>query len=207
MMVGAPVGGILLDKVGPRPPLAGGLALVGSALLLMTGLQADSSFSSLWPPFVMLGAGLGFVVTASSEVIVGNAPVDDAGVAGGLQSTAIQVGGVMGTAILGSVLSSRAASVFAEQLALAGAPAAVVHRLGPAKEIVSQGAVPPLPGASGPLRSAVVVGSHEAFMIGLHTAMVVGAILALLAAFAALFVRRGPGIAGAESSRQTTLSG
>ena len=59
---------------------------------------------------MLLGAGIGLVLTASSDAIVGNAPVDDAGVAGGLQSTAVQLGGVLGTTILGSVLSSRVGS-------------------------------------------------------------------------------------------------
>jgi predicted MFS family arabinose efflux permease len=196
MMFAAPLGGLLTEKAGPRLPLAGGLGLIGVALLLLTGLEAESAFSALWPSFVMLGAGLGFVITASSEVIVGNAPVDDAGVASGLQSTAIQVGGVMGTAILGSVLSSRVGSVLLEKLTGAGVPAAAAHQLRGAKELVGQGVAPTVGGASAHLQAAVVAGSHEAFMTGLHTSMTVGAVLALIAAVAALFVQRGESTAG-----------
>jgi EmrB/QacA subfamily drug resistance transporter len=191
MMVAAPLGGILTEKLGPRPPMFAGLALIGAALLIMTGLDADSAFSALWPPFIMLGAGLGFVITSSSEAIVGNAPVDDAGVAGGLQSTAVQLGGVMGTAILGSVLSSKIGSSLLDALTGAGVPADTARQLDGAKEIVGQGNVPPLPGASASLQSAITHGSHEAFMTGLHTAMTIGAILALAAAALSLLVQRG----------------
>ncbi|HVW45596.1 MAG TPA: MFS transporter [Solirubrobacterales bacterium] len=196
MMVGSPVGGMLTGRIGPRLPLAAGLALIGLALLLMTGLGADSSSSSLVLPFVMVGIGLGLVITASAEVIVGNAPIDDAGVASGLQSTAMQVGGVMGTSILGSVLTARVGSVLFDKLTAAGVPAATATELGGAKELVGQGVAPSLPGAPAQVQAAVVSGSHEAFMIGLHTSMLIGAVLALAAAAGALFVRPGERPAG-----------
>jgi len=197
MMFGSPLGGALTEKLGPRPPLVAGLALLGAALLLMTGLEPDSGYGSLWPPLVMVGLGLGLVITASAEAIVGNAPVDDAGVASGLQSTAIQVGGVMGTAILGSILSSTVAGVLFEKLTGAGVPAPLAHQLEGAAELVGQGQAP-VQGVPADLQSAVVTGSHEAFMTGLHTSMLVGGILALAAAALALLVQRteNPGAAG-----------
>jgi EmrB/QacA subfamily drug resistance transporter len=197
MMLGSPLGGVLTEKLGPRPPLVAGLALLGAALLLMTGLDPDSGYGSLWPPLLMVGLGLGFVITASAEAIVGNAPVDDAGVASGLQSTAIQVGGVMGTAILGSILAGQVGSVLIEKLTAAGVPTALAKQLEGAKELVGQGAAP-VQGVPAKLQGAVVSGSHEAFMAGLHTSMLVGGVLALAAAGAALFVRRteNPGVGG-----------
>jgi EmrB/QacA subfamily drug resistance transporter len=198
MMFSAPLGGVLTERLGPRLPLAVGLALVGVALLLMTGLGADSGFSALWPSMAMVGIGLGFVITASAEAIIGNAPVDDAGIASGLQSTAIQVGGVMGTAILGSILTSQVGSVLFEKLTAAGVPAPTAQQLEGAKELVGQGQAP-LEGVPANLHAAVTTGSHEAFLVGFHTSMLVGGILALLAAGAALFVQRteNPGAAGA----------
>jgi EmrB/QacA subfamily drug resistance transporter len=191
MMFSSPLGGVLTERFGPRLPLSLGLALVGVALLLMTGLGVDSGFDELWPPMVMVGLGLGFVVTASAEAIVGNAPVDDAGVASGLQSTAIQVGGVMGTAILGSVLSSTVGSVLFEKLTAAGVPAPLARHLEGSNELVGQGGAP-LEGVPAGLHAAVSTGSHEAFLAGFHTSMLVGGILALAAAAVALLVQRTP---------------
>jgi EmrB/QacA subfamily drug resistance transporter len=200
MMFASPLGGVLTEKLGPRVPLVLGLGLVGVALLLMTGIEPDSGFAAFGPSLVMIGAGLGFVITASAEAIVGNAPVDDAGVASGLQSTAIQVGGVMGTAILGSVLSSTVGSVLFEKLTGAGVPAEVARGLEGAKELVGQGAAPPVPGASAQLQAAVTAGSHEAFIAGFQTSMLIGAILTLAAAVAALFVSgKTAAAAGAEA--------
>jgi EmrB/QacA subfamily drug resistance transporter len=198
MMFSSPLGGVMTERLGPRPPLVIGLGLTAAALFLMTGLGADSGFGALAVPMAMVGIGLGFVITASAEAIVGNAPVDDAGIASGLQSTAIQVGGVMGTAILGSILSSTVGSVLFEKLTDAGVPSALASQLQGAKELVGQGQAP-TQGVPAKFTEAVVTGSHEAFLAGFHTSMLVGGILALLAAIAACFVRRteNPGAAEA----------
>ena len=191
LMVCAPLSGVLTERFGPRPAMVGGLAAVAAALFLLTGLHADSGYQALWPPFALLGVGIGLVLTASSDAIIGNASVDDAGIAGGLQTTAVQLGGVLGTAILGSVLTSRVGSVLVGDLTAAGAPAPIAEKFSAAKELVSQGVAPTVPGMPAPLAHAVASGSHEAFMSGLQTSMLVAAITAAVGAVLALFVRRG----------------
>ena len=189
LMVSAPLSGFITERFGPRPAMVAGLGGVAAALCLLTSLQTDSGYDSLWPAFVLLGAGIGLVLTASSDAIVGNASVDDAGVAGGLQSTAVQLGGVLGTTILGSVLSSRVGSVLFGELTGAGTPEPVAAKLAPAKELIAQGVAPSIPGAP-PLSAAIAQGSHAAFMTGLHTSLIVAAIAAATGAVLALFVRR-----------------
>ncbi|MGH3961295.1 MFS transporter [Mycobacterium sp.] len=191
LMVTAPLSGVLTERFGPRPAMVVGLAAVAAGLFSLIFLRTDSGYQALWPAFVLLGAGIGLVLTASSDAIIGTASVDDAGVAGGLQSTAVQLGGVLGTTILGSVLSSRVGSVLVDQLTGAGTPAPVAAKLSAAKELVAQGITPTVPGMPAPLVHAVAQGGHSAFMIGLHTSMVVAAIAAAVGAVLALFVRRG----------------
>ncbi|MDT5012249.1 MAG: hypothetical protein QOH57_3866 [Mycobacterium sp.] len=190
LMVSAPVSGFLTERFGPRPSMVSGLVAVATALFLLTSLATDSGYNALWPAFVLLGAGIGLVLTASSDAIVGNASVDDAGVAGGLQSTAVQLGGVLGTTILGSVLSSRVGSVLHGELTTAGTPEPIAEKLGAAKELISQGVAPSTPGAPVQLSAAIARGSHEAFMVGLHTSLLVAAACAAAGAVLALFGRR-----------------
>ncbi|OBG27572.1 MFS transporter [Mycobacterium sp. 852002-51057_SCH5723018] len=191
LMITAPLSGFLTEKFGPRPAMVVGLAAVAAALFSLGFLHTDSGYQALWPGFVLLGAGIGLVLTASSDAIIGNADVDDAGLAGGLQSTAVQLGGVLGTTILGSVLSSRVGSVLFDQLTGAGVPATVAAKVTAAKELVAQGVSPTVPGMSAPLAHAVAQGSHSAFMVGLHASMVVAAVAAAVGAVLALFVGRG----------------
>lgn len=190
LIISASIGGFVTEKLGPRIPMVVGMIAVAIALALLTQLEATSSYGALWPAFVLLGIGIGWVMTASSEAIVGNAPVDDAGVAGGLQSTATQLGGVIGTAVLGSVLSSRVGSVLVDKLIGAGTPSAVATQLKGTTEYVAQGVAPTVPGASPAVQHAVTVGSHDAFITGLHTSMEVGIIAAVVGAALSLLVSR-----------------
>ena len=190
MVVAAPLSGVLTEKFGPRPAMVSGLAGVAGGLVLLGRLQADSGYGAIWPAFALLGAGIGLVLTASSEAIVGNAPVEDAGVAGGLQSTSVQLGAVLGTTILGSVLSSTVGSTLPDSLTTHGVPTPITEKLAAATELVAKGVVPPLPGAPAPLTAAVTAGSHDAFVAGLQLAMQVGAGAAAVGAALALLVRR-----------------
>ncbi|HZA09714.1 MFS transporter [Mycobacterium sp.] len=191
LMVAAPLSGVVTEKFGPRPAMVAGLAAVAAALFSLTYLHTDSGYAALWPAFVLLGAGIGLVLTASSDAIIGNASVDDAGLAGGLQSTGVQLGGVLGTTILGSVLSSRVGSVLVGQLTGAGTPAPIAEKLTAANELVAQGLAPEIPGMPAALARAVATGSHGAFMYGLHTSLLVAAIMAAVGAVLATLVRRG----------------
>lgn len=191
MMLMAPLSGVMTERFGPRPAMVTGLLGVAGGLALLSRLGVDSGYGAIWPAFALLGVGVGLVLTASSDAIVGNAPVDDAGVAGGLQSTSVQLGAVLGTTILGSVLSSKVGSTLVGQLTAAGTPGPVADKLVPAKELVAKGMAPSIPGAPPQLTAAITAGSHEAFMAGLQLSMWVGAAAAAVGAVLALFVRRG----------------
>ena len=58
-----------------------------------------------------LGLGLSPVMVGATGVIVGNPPVELAVVASGLQSTAIQLGGTLGIAVLGAIMSAKVSSL------------------------------------------------------------------------------------------------
>ena len=61
-------------------PAAGVGSAANDATRLMGGtLGVDSGYSALWPWFLLIGIALGLVVVASSEAIVGNAPVERGG--------------------------------------------------------------------------------------------------------------------------------
>lgn len=195
-VVSAPVSGLLTGRFGPRVPITIGLLAVGFSMTALLLLDTDSSFTVLWPPMVGLGVGIGLVVVASTEAIVGNTPVDLAGVAGGMQSTCMQLGGVLGSAVLGSVLASRVGSVLVDKLTAAGVPPAVAPSFLAAKEYVSQGVAPVPPHTPAPLAQAITSGSHAAFMSGLHVALIVAAALAFLGAAVAPLIRRGSAPAG-----------
>ncbi|XVQ12982.1 MFS transporter [Spirillospora sp. CA-255316] len=190
-IVASPLAGALTSRFGPRVPLSLGMAFTAAAMFGLSRVGAEAPYSQLWPWFVLVGLAFGFVMVGGTEAIVGNAPPQLAGVAGGLQQTAAQVGGVLGTAVLGTILSTRVGDVLVGRLTEAGVPAPAAERLQGAGGLVSQGVAPVPPGTPAPAAEAITTGSHLAFMDGFQSALTVAGGVALVAILAALLVRRG----------------
>lgn len=190
------IGARLVERFGPWLPITGGLLATSVALFSLATLQVESSYLHLWPPFVLIGLGIGLVVTAATDAIVGNVPVDEAGVASGIQVTAIQLGGVLGTAVGGSLIGATVAGELLSRLLSAGVPPAVARTVARSSAVVSQGLAPAPAGSSAHVARAIAQGSHAAFMAGLHLTMAVAGSAALIGAALGPFVRRGSTPAG-----------
>ncbi|MEU2439659.1 MFS transporter [Streptomyces rubradiris] len=191
-LVASPLGAALTARFGARFCMPLGMLLQAAACFTLLTWSGDSSYATMWPPFVALGLGVGMVLSASSDAIVGNAPVRDGGVAGGLQATTLQIGGALGTSVLVSVISARVGSTLGNELTGAGVPGGLAGKLAEAKDAVAMGVAPVSPGMPDTLRAAVVEGSGRAFMNGVHASAVVTGVLCLLgAALAAAGMRGG----------------
>jgi DHA2 family multidrug resistance protein-like MFS transporter len=116
--VAGPLAGLLLARTGSRPLILGGLALTALALCALA-LAVDQTGLPKMLILVALGLGLGVTITASSNAIMNNAPVERAGMAASIEEVSFELGGVLGIALLGSVLSARYMSAMAIPPALA----------------------------------------------------------------------------------------
>ncbi len=209
--VAAPLGALMNDRLGPRFAVPFGMTSMTVALGLLLLLHRDSTYVHLWPSFVLLGLGVGVVIVAASDAIVASAPPEEAGIAGGIQATGLQLGGVLGTSVLGSVLASHVGTVIGANLTAAGVPAPIAHQLVAAKQLIAQGLAPQMPGATAQLQAAVTAASQGAFMSGLHLALVIAAVVCLATAVLGAFITRpepvGPTVSpGATSSTAHDLS-
>ncbi|WP_031002154.1 MFS transporter [Streptomyces sp. NRRL F-5727] len=192
-VVASPLGAALTDRFGPRLTMPLGMVLQAIACFGMLGWGADASYALMWPPFIALGLGVGMVMASSSDAIVGNAPVRDGGVAGGLQATALQVGGALGTSVLVSLIGGKVGATLTGELTAAGVPAQAAQALHEARDAVAMGVAPVAAEMPAPLKAAVVEGSHHAFMNGVHTSLLVAGTLCVLGALLAVVgVRRSP---------------
>src|SRR6266567_886092 len=111
LIIGSPIAGTLISRTGPRIPIMAGMSMAAVAMFGLSHLAASASPNDTIVWFVLLGLGLSPVMVGATDIIVGNAPEQLAGVAGGLQSTAMQLGGTLGTAVLGAVMSAKISSV------------------------------------------------------------------------------------------------
>ncbi|PPS72936.1 MULTISPECIES: MFS transporter [Streptomyces] len=191
MIVGSPLAGAMITKLGPRVPLAGGMALTAIAMYGMSTLETDtgSGIMSLW--FALLGLGLAPVMVGATEVIVGNAPMELSGVAGGLQQAAMQIGGSLGTAVLGAVMASKVNSDLAGNWEKAGLPPLTPEQEHQASEAVQVGVPPVAPGTPDAIAAKITGVAHDTFISGMSTASLVAAGVAVVAVLVALLTKRG----------------
>ncbi|MFN4062157.1 MAG: hypothetical protein ACK4IA_15570 [Paracoccus hibiscisoli] len=82
--------------------LSGALALTGMALLVY--LVTHQGPPALW--LAVMGVGVGATMTAASSVIILSAPEDRAGMAASIEEVSFELGGALGIAVLGSVMSA-----------------------------------------------------------------------------------------------------
>ncbi|KUN05126.1 tetracenomycin C resistance and export protein [Streptomyces yokosukanensis] len=191
MIVGSPLAGAAITKLGPRIPLAGGMAATAIAMYGMSTLKADtgSGVMSIW--FALLGLGLAPVMVGATEVIVGHAPMELSGVAGGLQQAAMQIGGSLGTAVLGAVMASRVDSDLAGNWNGAGLPKLTPDQLGKASEAVQVGVAPVPKGVPEQVAAKITDVAHDTFISGMSLASLVAAGVAAVAVLVALLTKRG----------------
>lgn len=181
----APLGALLTSKVGPRKIAALGLALMAVGLLLLTRVDAGTSYWWMAVPFVVIAFGSGFAIPSAADLLVGGAPVHLAGVAGGFQTTCIQIGGAIGTAVLSAIVAAKVVP----EVQAAGLPE-------DAQEA----------GAAGVVFDAVPA-INDAFIAGVHTGLVVAAGLCAVVAAAVMIAVREPAHHDFDTVLEETVEG
>ncbi len=110
--VAGPLAGLALPRYGAERILSTSLALSATgALLYLLGHGA-----ALWVQilsFSLLGFGIGAAMTAASSAMLLHAPPDRAGMAASIEEVSYELGGALGIAILGSLMSAVYSAAFA----------------------------------------------------------------------------------------------
>ncbi|MGB3409775.1 MAG: MFS transporter [Microthrixaceae bacterium] len=97
----------LSAKLGTKPTLLTGMAIAAAGLAtLAVSASVDGGYLSVLPGLLIIGLGTGLAMTPSTEAITSALPADKQGVASALNDTTREVGGAVGVALLGSILSS-----------------------------------------------------------------------------------------------------
>jgi Major Facilitator Superfamily len=193
------VTGALISKVQARFLLAAGLGITGIGLLLMGGLDPADEWTALLGGFLLGGAGVGLINPVIADVAVSVVPKEQSGMAAGINDTFRQVGIAVGIAAWGAIFLGRGAAKVEE--VAAGTPAATGERPRQLVEAVSSGnldqalaSVPP--GARDQVRTA----ANEGFLAGLNDIVMLGGILSIAGAVAALWLVREKDIERAEAT-------
>ncbi|MFI6406018.1 MFS transporter [Streptomyces sp. NPDC050548] len=208
VFLGAAVTGRLTPKLGMKPMVVTGMVLGTVAVLLLTQVDKTSTYGDFLPTLMLLGFAVGLSVSPATDTIMGSFPENELGVGGGANDTALELGGSLGIAILGSLLGT----VYKDKLTdLVGGhlPAAALDN---AKDSVGGGLavaqeIARTPSAGPQQAQALVDAVHEAFAHGVAQTSLVGGIIMAAGTLIVLAVLPGRRAAGepeakvAESSR------
>ncbi|GGW71776.1 hypothetical protein GCM10010503_56320 [Streptomyces lucensis JCM 4490] len=140
----------LLRRFGARATTAAATALLSLGVLVLSGVTAAPALAC---GFALLGAGFGTVMVAATQVIVRQADVKVAGVAGGLQQTALNVGPAVGVAAATALLDAGTGPALLALAAVAALGVPLAWAL-PA----SDGVAPPTPTAGQRVHNGVPAG-------------------------------------------------
>jgi EmrB/QacA subfamily drug resistance transporter len=117
----------LSARVGPRPVLLAGLALLAAGLGWLSRVPAHAGFlGDLLPVVLLLGAGAGLTLPATVMLAMSGVAEAEAGLASGLVNTGQQIGGVLGISVLATLGGYRASFGTAAVLELVALVVAVV---------------------------------------------------------------------------------
>jgi hypothetical protein len=207
VFVGATLTGRLTPKLGMKPMVVAGMAIGTAAVLLLTRIDAGSTYTDFLAPVMMLGFAVGLSVSPATDTIMGSFPENELGVGGGANDTALELGGSLGIAVLGSLLGT----AYRDKLGdLVGGrlPAAALDT---AKDSVGGGLavaeqVAKNPSAGGPQQAQALVDAvHESFAHGVAQTSLIGGIIMAAGTLIVLAVLPGFRIGGKGRPEQETV--
>ncbi|MEU4241746.1 MFS transporter [Actinoplanes sp. NPDC026619] len=178
-MIFAPRSAAMVKRFGPKAVSTVGLLLVAIGLSAWPFIGATTPIWIVGAAFFLMGVGMANVMPSATESIMAALPREKAGVGSAVSNTIRQLGGALGVAVLGAILSS----AYRDNLGSAtdGLPQAAADA---AKESISGAyGVAERAGAAAP---NLISGANDAFLTAMHYAAIGSVIFALLGAVVAL---------------------
>jgi EmrB/QacA subfamily drug resistance transporter len=106
-VVAAGVAQALTTKLGPKPVIAVGLALLTGGMIWYSQIPVHGKYASdLLPGYLMVGVGIAFAFVPVSIAALAGVVEREAGLASGLINTSQQIGGALGVAVASTVYTS-----------------------------------------------------------------------------------------------------
>ena len=105
MMVGAPISGALVKRVGPRLLISASMLLMTVGILMLTQVEVDTSTSYVMAALATFGLAAGLGMAPLTDTVMAAVPVDDAGIGSAVNDVTRELGGALGIALVGSLVN------------------------------------------------------------------------------------------------------
>jgi EmrB/QacA subfamily drug resistance transporter len=180
MIVASKLSVAMTRRFGTKLTVATGLAHVAGSMLLIAGFDTGTGDMQIAMALGTMGQGIGLAMSPATDAIMSSLPRAKAGIGSAMNDVVREVGGTLGIAVLGSLLSSSYGSGMEEATTGLPAPAAeaVSDSVGGAHEVAAQ-----IGGGAGDKLIAMADG---AFVDAMATTASIAAAAAVIGALIAL---------------------
>ncbi len=180
------IGGKLMLRFGYRPTVLSGLAVLLIGFVWITTFDSHTPIGLLLVAMGMMGAGMGLVMLALLVTMQNSVSRSQLGIATSLQQFSRSIGGAVGVAVMGAVMTVSLMSHLSEIQDRSGLPQAQVenllHNINDLMRPDSRAGLPP----------SVIAPMSESLASALHNAFIVGAIFAGLGLLSGLLLPAKP---------------
>jgi MFS transporter, DHA2 family, multidrug resistance protein len=181
--LGAAVAAGPVRRLRPVGPLVCGLLIAAAGFGALAAARPEAGPLPFVAGYAVLTGGAGLVGVLANALVLGAAPAERAGAAAGVSETAVELGGALGIAVLGTLATATYRAAMAGSPVAASVPAAATGTAAGAAAASAE-----LPAPLGAALLADVVAAHSA---GIGAAAAGGATLLVLVAGGAALALRG----------------
>jgi EmrB/QacA subfamily drug resistance transporter len=186
MMLVAPNSARLSQRFGANRVVAAGLGLVAVSMLLYTRLGTATSYALILPCMCVMAAGMALTMSPMTASIMGAVPMHKAGVGSAINDTTRELGGALGVAVLGSLVTSRYDHLVNGAVRTLQLPELAAE---PVRRSLA-GALAVARGLPGDAATRLAEEAKTAFVSGMHIAVAAAAVI--IGATAVLVLRKLP---------------
>jgi hypothetical protein len=202
LVVVAALSSFVVKVIGVKFTVAAGLASIAGGLWQVSAAsRLATTYGEVLPGLLLIGLGAGLLLPTATNSVVGSLPQGDSGIGSASNAVALQVGGALGVAVIGSALSTRYQDHMSSALAGRHIPIAasrtILGSLGGALAVARS--------AGGDTGALLASAARGAFMSGTEISLLVGAIVAAVGAL--LMIARLPSKPAAPSTTSRTGPG
>ena len=176
MLIVAPLTPRISARIGVNRTVSVGLFLVAGALVMLRGLQVDTSYWYILLSIVPMVCGMALAMSPMTASIMSAVPPNRAGAGSAMNDASRELGAAFGVAVMGSLAASQYATAIRS---LTTTLPAEVQELASSSLAGALHVADDIGGAAGQVLAA---GADAAFVDGVHLAVMVGAVLAAIAA-------------------------
>ena len=183
LIVSAVLSPLVSRFIGVKITVAAGLLLITAGLWQISAASGfETTYGGVLPGLVLIGFGAGLLLPSATNSVIGSVPQGDSGMGSAANTVALQVGGALGVAVIGSVMLTRyqdhMQAVLVDRRVPASVAQTILGSLGGALGVAAS--------AGGSTGDLLAHAARTAFMSGNGVALAVGGAVSLAGAIVVL---------------------